>query len=452
MIKLQLSPDINIVAEKISHEDFWGYWHLYREIPPEQFALVKLSGECLRKDSLEKIVQDLVNLQTLGLIPVVTFGWGRDLDEILKEARVSDKSIDGVRVTTKKVMPYVLKIAEHNGRTLEGVINRFGGRAMYIGPEKNVFLSEPKDADRYGEFTGNIVGIDTAPVIHAINHHRIPIVSPIGVSHNGKIRYNNNADEAGNQLYLKLGSVKLIMLTSTQGVLDEKGELIREIALRYELDDLKSRGILSKGMLNKVLSIYGTLQNRPGGDDYTAQVAAPGNLLKELFTRKGEGTLIRNGYEIVFAPVKHFVPGIIRYILEEAFNKKLVEGYFAEPNMEVGQERVGKGAVTVIPNAVEDVAYLNSFGVINGYQKNGVGKDLFAAMVNRFGKIFWRSDPRRGIKDFYVEQSSGSQDFVSKDGHLYRGYYRGLDITNKKDSLLIVKLFNYMSKRANNFI
>jgi acetylglutamate kinase len=83
----------------------------------------------------------------------------------------------------------------------------------------------------------------------------IPVVAPIGVGEEGEA-FNINADVVAGKLAECLNAEKLIMLTNTQGVLDEHGQLINKLSPK-DIDRLITSGTLQGGML---LKIHSTLQ------------------------------------------------------------------------------------------------------------------------------------------------------------------------------------------------
>ena len=58
-----------------------------------------------------------------------------------------------------------------------------------------------------------------------MNSNYIAVIAPLGYDSSGQI-YNINADTAASQIASHLSAEKLIFLTDTQGVNDDKGNLI----------------------------------------------------------------------------------------------------------------------------------------------------------------------------------------------------------------------------------
>jgi acetylglutamate kinase len=118
----------------------------------------------------------------------------------------------------------------------------------------------------------------------------IPVVAPIGIGHDGE-SYNINADLVAGKLAEVLRAEKLVLLTNTPGVLDEKGNLITGITPR-QIDEMVASGVLSGGMLPKISS---ALEAARSGVKtvHIIDGRVPHALLLEVLTDQGVGTLIR---------------------------------------------------------------------------------------------------------------------------------------------------------------
>jgi hypothetical protein len=254
----------------------------------------------------------------------------------------------------------------------------------------------------------------------------IPIISPIGVSDNGKL-YNINAATASSELVIELDPEKYVMITSSRGVLDNPSSknsgLISKIVLRKgDYDRLVADGILTGGMKKNVDEAIYSLTTRENGDDRSVQIVNPGNLIAELFTKKGYGTYIRKGYDIEKQPIRSVKQSIVRGVVQRAFAQELLDDYFSDTRRIAYVEANTKGVGIVFPHTFAQ--YLDVLAVDPEYQRNGLGNDIIDSIGER---IFWRSKPsRKDINLFYFKISDGHQRFTAKDGIVYNGFWKGL--------------------------
>ena len=114
--------------------------------------------------------------------------------------------------------------------------------------------------------------------------------TPIGVGQEGE-SYNINADLVAGKLAEVLRAEKLVILTNTPGVLDEKGKLLTGVTPR-QIDEMVANGTLSGGMLPKISS---ALEAARSGVKtvHIIDGRVPHALLLEVLTDQGVGTLIR---------------------------------------------------------------------------------------------------------------------------------------------------------------
>ena len=418
-----MNSDIGRIVGKIGQSDEAFYYREhYANTEPGHFAVIKISGECIDK-SLEQIAEDLSDLYQLELVPVVTHGFGDSLTRILNALGIDSKFVNGNRYTDKRVMAQVRLIAQKTAIRLHDAIVSKGGRAEILGPTQGIITARDKQTEGYGGHNGDVVGVNTNPIMRAIALGYIPIVSPVGVSADGAKLYNINAAVVGAELAKAIDPVKYIMITGSGGVLGEGRIIIPEIVLRTNYERLVKDDMISGGMLKNVEEAKQCLYTRENGDDRSVQVVGADNLLKELFTRKGAGTYIRKGYVIHKTPLENFSPHVLMGMAYSRFGEELREYFFEETPKVVYHEQKPKGLGVVIPKPGGFGPYLDLLVVDNGYGKNGLGTDI----VNEIGPVLsWRSRKSREITDWYFKISNGHQEFTGTDGHRYNYFWRGL--------------------------
>jgi acetylglutamate kinase len=140
------------------------------------------------------------------------------------------------------------------------------------------FVGEPKQVD-----PTLIQALINAPEDY------IPVIAPIGVAEDGRT-YNINADTAAGAIAKALSAKRFLLLSDVQGVLDSKGELIREMSIDDARKAIQS-GVATGGMIPKLETCIAALD-----EGVEAAVILDGRtphvLLMELFTEHGAGTLI----------------------------------------------------------------------------------------------------------------------------------------------------------------
>ena len=135
-------------------------------------------------------------------------------------------------------------------------------------------------------------------------------------------------------------------------------------------------------------------------------IASPLNLMKELFTVKGAGTLVKRGTPIVrhetYASID--VPRL-RALVEASFGRALGPEFFEKPPLAVYLDEQYRGAAIVHPGSV--APYLSKFAVEPQAQGEGMGNDLWQALARDFSRLFWRTRHDNPILPWYLTLADG---------------------------------------------
>ncbi|HXC41328.1 MAG TPA: acetylglutamate kinase, partial [Burkholderiales bacterium] len=225
--------------------------------------VVKYGGNAMTDVNLQKsFAHDVVWLKLVGLNPVVVHGGGPQIEQLLSRLNIKSEFVQGMRVTDAATMDVVeMVLGGAVNKDIVTLINQAGGKAVGLTGQDGHLIRARKmmmpSKDKPHELidigsVGEIASIDPG-VIGALEASGfIPVVAPIGVGEHGE-SYNINADLVAGKLAEVLKAEKLIMLTNTPGVLDEKGNLLTGLTPK-RIDELVAEGTLSGGMLPKIAS------------------------------------------------------------------------------------------------------------------------------------------------------------------------------------------------------
>jgi len=117
----------------------------------------------------------------------------------------------------------------------------------------------------------------------------IPVIAPVGLGENGET-YNINADTVTGKIASALKAEKLILLTDTEGVLDNKRALISSMNER-KAKTLIKKGQISGGMIPKVNCCLQALKEGVA-KTHIIDGRIRHAILLEIFTDVGVGTQI----------------------------------------------------------------------------------------------------------------------------------------------------------------
>ena len=266
-------------------------------------VVVKVGGHAMVDPAARSgIIGDIVALQGLGAKPVIVHGGGPEIDAMMKRTGMSPRFVAGLRVTDDATLEVVRMVLVGNvNPDIVSLISRHGGRGVgLLGNDGNLILARKKPPEKvmvdgreemvdYG-WVGEVEKVDPAILHDLLAKGYIPVVSPIGYDREGRC-LNLNADTAAGDIAAALKAKSLVSLTDVDGVMmdpSDKKSLIPHLT-EAECMELIRKGIISRGMIPKILSSIGVL--KAGTESvHIINGNLPHALLRELLTDRGVGT------------------------------------------------------------------------------------------------------------------------------------------------------------------
>ncbi len=265
-----------------------------------QTFVIKYGGAAMDDERLvERLLRDVVFLEAVGINPILVHGGGKTITARMKEAGLTARFVNGLRVTDAAAIGIVAE-------TLDGVINprivetlgRFGGRARGLSG-RHVFVAEklPPQTEASGEivdigFVGEAVSTNTQETLEALDCEIVPVISPIGATREG-VTLNINADVAAAALAISLKAAKLVFISDVPGLLRDPSDpesLIPSVS-PAQVTELIAGKVIAGGMIPKMRSAaHAVLQGV--GKVHMIAGQTPHGLLLEIFTNAGIGTEI----------------------------------------------------------------------------------------------------------------------------------------------------------------
>ena len=258
-----------------------------------KIVVVKYGGAAMIEEHLKQnFAQDIVLLQSLGMLPVIVHGGGPEVSKAMEQLGQEVSFIDGLRVTSSEN----LKVTE---MVLSGTINKeiiahintFGGKAVGVSGKDGNLIEADKISHEGGidlGFVGKIKKVNPELLMVLLKQGFLPVVSPIGLSKDG-VTYNINADTTASRIAVSLEAYKIIFMTDVDGVLKD-GNLCAQLT-SSEVEKMVEKKVITGGMSPKVDSCLYCVKN---GVE-SAQIingTEPHSVIAELFTDQGIGTKI----------------------------------------------------------------------------------------------------------------------------------------------------------------
>jgi GNAT superfamily N-acetyltransferase len=351
------------------------YLRMFHQLPKESFAIIVPGGPVVRS-ALGSIVEQLRFLADLGLYATVVLGLfdpeqgGASSERLVKRLPaaslapsphdMSEQGLVGaVRDELRKERIPVLHFRTREGETLEQRLAQLGTLAQSLGTRKLALLR------RRGGFR------------------------PLA----GK--------RADAQLSVAEGRISIINLTTDR--------------------DRIAPGTFSKRD-SELLSASDRLIQLAEPTPLLISITSPLNLLKELFTVKGAGTLVKRG-SVVERHVTYSTLDVprLRRLLEMSFGKELSPSFFDLPPLAVYVDASYRGAAVV--HDAYPAPYLSKFAVLPEAQGEGIGRDIWEVLVRHHAELFWRSRADNPIASWYVSVCDG---MVRRPA--WHVYFRGIPV------------------------
>jgi len=247
-----------------------------------------------------RVATDIAFLAAVGINVVVVHGGGKAISRAMDGAGLKANFINGLRVTDAATIAIVKK-------TLDEVVNKdvcdtlVAVRANPKGmPGDTVIVCEKLTVDDDGKptdlgYVGDVTEIKVKLIKKEIAEGFMPVISPVAEGLDGK-PYNVNADVAAGRVASALRARRLVYMSDVPGLLEDfhnPDSLISTVKVS-DVEGLKKRGVVDKGMRPKVQSAVRALQEGVQRV-HLIDGRMPHSLLLEIFTDKGVGTEIVHG-------------------------------------------------------------------------------------------------------------------------------------------------------------
>ncbi len=383
-----------------SRKEVEQYLRNYASVDAPKFAVVKASGAIIQ-DNLDALASSLSFLQRVGLVPIVVHGGNVQLDRALAQAGIDVPRVKGLRKMTPAALEVARRVLHETNLQLVEAIERLGTRVRpFTSGVLEVKRIETPDLGLVGEITA----VRESAIAQAAQGGVLPIVAPLGETAKGQILIVH-ADAVARALALALKPHKVVYLNEAGGLTDERGIVRSAVNLAEDYEGLIADAKMDPESKRKLIEIHALLGELPPTS--SVSVTSPDHLAKELFTHRGEGTLVRRGERVS----RHEGWSLIdtprmRALLEECFGRALDDGYFLEK--EPYRVYLAESyRATAILTLEDGVPYLDKFAVTTEAQGEGIGGSIWQRMRKENSKLFWRSRAQNPINTWYAQNADG---------------------------------------------
>jgi acetylglutamate kinase len=247
-----------------------------------------------------RVAFDIAFLAAVGINVVVVHGGGKAITRAMEESGLKATFINGMRVTDEPTVAIVKQ-------TLDDIVNaavcaaiaEANGKPRGL-PGDSVLVCQKLVTDDDGNavdlgYVGEVTEVKVKLIKKEIADGFVPVISPVAEGLDGK-PYNVNADLVAGRVASALRARRLVYMSDVPGLLSappDPESLISTLKIS-QVEDLKKKGIIDKGMRPKVASAVRALEEGVQRVHFI-DGRLPHSLLLEIFTNKGIGTEIVHG-------------------------------------------------------------------------------------------------------------------------------------------------------------
>jgi amino-acid N-acetyltransferase len=262
----------------------------------DKIFVIALDGAVAECDNFSNLLLDIALLRSLRIGVALVHGAGHQIRRLAEQTGQTPSNIDGTGVTDLATLQLALTAAT---RVSHEILRGLSATDLR-GATGNAVVAHPAGILQgidY-QFTGRLERVDTGLLYPLLERDIIPVIPPLGWDGEGST-YRLNSDAVAVEVARALRAVKLIYLTTTEGIYRGE-ELLRQLTVEEaETIFKKHRAEVPAGGISKLQHAIRAAQ---GGVPriHIIDGRVEEGLLAEVFSNEGIGTLVHaNEYQAI---------------------------------------------------------------------------------------------------------------------------------------------------------
>ena len=375
--------------------EWFRYSSAYINAHRNKVFVILLTGEALADENFPNIVYDINLLNSLGVKLVLVHGARPQISAALLKEKIDSTFHNNLRLTDSASLEVIKQTVGKLSIDIEalfslGLVNSPMHKADIKLCRGNFITAKPYGIHQGIDFcnTGLVRKVQKQLIEQQLAHGNIVLLSNLGYSSTGEV-FNLSAEEVATETAIALGADKLILFLPSQGVSDDKNELIASLSIdgarnylkQHEQDDNEDQTLIGHALNAAIKAAEGHVHRV-----HLISHKLNGVLLKELFTREGTGSLVSNdSFEELSEAQVDDVGGILELIkpMEQAGtlvarSRELLESEVSNFKVVTFEGMViACAALYPLDNQCGEIA---CFAIHPDYQNQGNGNRLLAGL------------------------------------------------------------------------
>jgi amino-acid N-acetyltransferase len=350
--------------------------------------VVAFGGEVVADGKFVELTHDLNLLASLGVRLVLVHGARPQIEQHLLHNKIEDHYHHGIRLTDAETMQCVKEAVGRVRFEIEALLSMGLANSPMANADIRVAGGNFVTAQPMGVIhgvdllhTGNVRKIDVSAIKDRLAFNEVVLLSPLGYSPTGEI-FNLTLEDVATSTAIALDADKLIFLMDTDGVMDKKGELLRDLTIASATEVLRGKRKLPDDV---TLFLPCAVRACEAGVARTHLISrhTDGAVLQELFSDIGIGSMVvESSLNTLRAATIDDVGAILKILqpLEE-------DGILVRRSRELLEREIERfvvlehdhliiGCAALYPFANEKKAELACLAIQPAYRRHGYGDAL----------------------------------------------------------------------------
>src|SRR5437773_2905892 len=408
----------------------------------EKTFVLSVDGAIVTSENFANILLDVAVLRSLNIRVVLVHGASAQIKALAEERKFKASDLDGAGITDAETLQLALTAANRLSHEILEGLSANDLRAACT----NGIIAHPmgiiQGVDHF--FTGKVERVDVELFQTLLSQGIIPVVPPLGFDGDGKT-YRVNSDHAAVAVADALKAIKLIYITTVDGIFHQ-GQFIRQaLASDLELILAHKKPEIAPEMLSK--AIHAAAACRAGIPRvHIINGRVDEGLLAEVFSNEGIGTLIyANEYQQVRRALKKDIRAIMQLTKNAVASDELVKrtrtniekqlnDYYM---FEIDKNPVACVALHVYPEQAK--GELACLYVNPSHENQGIGQKMIQFVENKAREL--------GLEELLTLSTQAFTYFQSKGGFvegtpddLPAGRREKYDQSGRNSKVLVKKL------------
>ena len=355
--------------------------------------VIAFGGEVVADGKFVELTHDLNLLASLGIRLVLVHGARPQIEEHLAKNNLGDTYHQGIRLTDAQTMQCVKEAVGRVRVEIEALLSMGLANSPMANADIRVAGGNFITAQPIGIIngvdlmhTGSVRKVDVAALKDRMEFGEVVLLSPLGYSPTGEV-FNLTLEDVATSTAIALDADKLVFLMDTDGVLDDKSELLKELTVAQAQTVLAAKRKVTEDVS---LFLPCAIHACEAGVARTHLISrhTDGAVLKELFSDDGIGTMVVESTLNIMrnATIKEVV-GILKLLrpLEQ-------EGILVRRNRELLEQEIDRfvvlehdrrivGCAALYPFPDEAAAELAALAVEKQNRDRGYGEAILNHMI-----------------------------------------------------------------------